>query len=74
MTEPRWHKERPDDGTPRWFAEVAGEIVAVADMTGRAGVDNYPWDWHLVTARGGAGVADTLRSAKAYVARALTEA
>lgn len=42
-------------------------VLARVDLTGRPGVDNYPWDWMLVgdpvEGRRPSGVADTMRSA-----------
>jgi hypothetical protein len=65
----RWHKELLPDGTPKWYAEYRGERVAEAVMTGRRGVDNYPWDWYTVSGPPMAsGAADTLRSAKDMIA------
>lgn len=79
-----WHREPTPDGTPKWYAEMGGVRVAEAAMTGRSGVDDYPWEWFM-TANGlglarnrwvwpgprTVGVSDTLRSAKGYVWSAL---
>ena len=76
-----WHREPTADGTPKWYAEMGGVRVAEAVMTGRSGVDNYPWDWSLTNAGEGlkrgqgrtGGVADTLRSVKDKVLNLLTQ-
>lgn len=99
MTKIHWHRESLDRlgvRAPKWYAEMAvgvdpisgqgGRLVRIAEavMTGRSGVDNYPWDWFLTDAgqeraygllpRGSmkslrtSGAADTLRSVKSYVA------
>jgi hypothetical protein len=70
-----WHREPTPDGTPKWYAEMGGVRVAEAAMTGRAGVDDYPWDWFLTDSGNGmqthsgrtVGAADTLRSVKESV-------
>lgn len=75
----RWHKRPTPDGTPAWYAEMGGITVAEAAMTGRNGVDDYPWDWSLtdygeamkVRGRSTGGVCDTLRSVKGTVASLL---
>ena len=80
-----WHRGDPvhgpsPDGTPQWYATMGGVVVATAVMTGRSGVDDYPWDWGLEDAGKGLqtrpgktqGVTDTLRSAKEYVLAVLT--
>jgi hypothetical protein len=74
----RWHKVPTADGTPKWYGEMGGVSIADAAMTGRAGVDDYPWDWGLTDAGRAlatldgprvkhSGVCDTLRSVKADV-------
>lgn len=77
----RWQRVKMADGTPRYLAIRNGAPVGEAVMTGRRGVDNYPWDWslsdvpvviHPAERRRYSGVADTLRSAKAYVEAALS--
>jgi hypothetical protein len=72
-----WHREPTPDGTPKWWAEMGGVRVADAAMTGRTGVDDYPWDWSLTDAgeslrhadrgRHSSGVEDTLRAVKSTV-------
>jgi len=72
-----WHREPTPDGTPKWYAEIGGVRVAEAAMTGRQGVDDYPWDWYLTDAgealaytdrgRRSVGPTDTLRAAKEHV-------
>lgn len=76
MADLKWHKGEPfSDGTPHWVAERDGPIVAHATMSGRRGVDDYPWEWWIesgVPHMGRAAhVADTLRSAKDQVAYGL---
>lgn len=75
-----WHREPSSDGSPKWYCEMGGVRVAEAAMTGRPGVDDYPWDWYLTdagtalwhTGRGHAGgVSDTLRDIKERVANGL---
>ena len=68
----RWHKVGPSE----YAGDVDGTEVARVALTGRRGVDHYPWDWYFTDAgearrRPGArtsGVTDTLRSAKEQVA------
>lgn len=69
-----WHRDPQPDTTPAWVAEIGGVQVAQAFMTGRAGVDNYPWEWSLTTdgvalalRSRHTGVTDTLRTAKTEV-------
>jgi hypothetical protein len=103
MVKVNWHKQTGTPATgpvvyPTWYAEVAlydAETerlrlvrVAQASMTGRPGIDIYPWDWWL-TDEGvdraysllprestktlrTAGAADTLRSVKWSVADLMT--
>lgn len=74
-------------GESKWEAYhgTSGEPVGVAVLTGRPGVDNYPWDWYLtdageklvppeVTANRRwhqSGVSDTLRASKDMIRQAL---
>jgi hypothetical protein len=58
-------------GPGSYRGDVDGQGVARIERTGRPGVDDYPWDWYVIEIGRGAGVADTLRSAKAKVAEAL---
>ena len=53
-----WHRIP----TGEWQAWRAGIFIGAAVMTGRHGVDNYPWDWWLD--RGPSGVSESLRAAK----------
>lgn len=68
----RWHKDRRPwlaYAESIWYAEVDGQRIADAVLTGRHGVDDYPWDWSVrfpTTARS-VGVSSTLRHAKDYV-------
>lgn len=70
----KWHRDKNGivfkDGQiyPSWYAEINGNTVAGASMTGRQGVDHYPWDWHTDN---DFGVTDSLKSAKEQVAESL---
>ena len=86
----RWTRTKLPDGT---FRTDAWQVVPNADqpgvgdslrrvasvvLTGRTGVDNYPWDWYLAEGvesrtRRSAGPTDTLRSAKWAILDALGE-
>ena len=78
MTALRWHRTSTRDGIV-WWAERGGSEVANVVMTGRPGVDDYPWDWYILFRvrpddRGKgrtSGVTATLRDAKTAVAQAL---
>lgn len=53
-------------------------VLARIDLTGRPGVDAYPWDWHVVgdpvEGRRATGVCDTMRCAVDCARYALGEA
>lgn len=63
----KWHKVPGELSS--WTASCGTIEVAHAVMTGRPGVDDYPWDWRTSEALAtyeitGTGVFDTLRAAK----------
>lgn len=61
------------DGTPVYEIVRGGIVLGIAAMNGRAGVDNYPWDWHLQVdnphARRSTGTTDTLRDSVDQIVR-----
>jgi hypothetical protein len=84
----RWRRYKNTDGSSRYEAQrleqsdpyhsVIARTVGYVTLTGRPGVDNYPWDWYLAPnvhsiGHRESGVSDTLRSGKAYVLAALGE-
>jgi hypothetical protein len=85
----RWRRYKNLDGSSRYEAQrleqsdayhaTIARTVGYVTMTGRPGVDDYPWDWYLAPAVHSpagvreAGVSDTLRSGKAYILAALGE-
>jgi hypothetical protein len=67
-----WHRSTDAKGitTHSLLAKDGGTLLAQAVRTGRAGIDDYPWDWYLaygikpVPGHKASGVTDTLREAK----------
>lgn len=63
----KWHKDKSTI-YPKWEAEINGNIIATAVLSGRPGVDNYPWEWYTDS---DTGVTDSLNAAKEKVEASL---
>jgi len=77
----QWRRYKNMDGSFRYEAQLVdgpvARTVGTVTLTGRQGVDDYPWDWwveNVTIVPGGSrgsGVADTLRSGKDQLRAAL---
>jgi len=73
---PKWHIKRGTKTEPPEHVLMIGPtLIGTAVKTGRDGIDNYPWDWHveIPTTHRAAGVASTLRDSKEQVETAWTQ-